>query len=70
MHLHNKPRECIMEIKVRIVSQFGNQRIFPLCEKAKLFCEIAGTTTLTEHAIKAIKKLGYTVSVVQEIKSL
>lgn len=59
-----------MEIKVRIVSQFGNKRIFPACEKAELFCKIAGTTTLTDAAIKAIKSLGYTVSVVQDVKSL
>jgi hypothetical protein len=59
-----------MEIKVRIVSQFGNQRIFPACDKAELFCTIAGTTTLTDSAIKAIKSLGYTVTVVQDVKSL
>ena len=59
-----------MEIKVRIVSQYGNQRIFPICEKAKLFCTIAGTTTMTDAAIKAIRALGYAVSVVQDIKTL
>jgi len=59
-----------MEIKVRIVSQFGNQRIFPACDKAELFCAISGTTTLTDAAIKAIKALGYTVTVVQDVKSL
>ena len=59
-----------MEIKVRIASQFGNQRIFPACDKAKLFCTIAGTMTLTDASIKAIKALGYAVSVVQDIKAL
>ena len=59
-----------MEIKVRIVSQFGNQRIFPACDKAELFCVIAGTTTLTAAAIKAIKALDYAVTVVQDIKAL
>ncbi len=53
-----------MEIKVKIISQFGNQRIFPACPKAELFCEIAGTTTLTDKMVKTIKSLGYTVSVV------
>ena len=60
----------MMEIKVRIVSQFGNQRIFPACDKAELFCTIARTTTLTDDAIKAIKTLGYAVLVVQDVKSL
>lgn len=59
-----------MEIKVRIVSQFGNQRIFPACDKAELFCTVAGTTTLTDAAIKSIKALGYAVTVVQDVKSL
>jgi len=58
------------EIKVRIVSQFGNQRIFPACEKAELFCTISRTTTLTDAAILAIKALGYAVSVVHDIKTL
>ena len=59
-----------MEIKVRIVFQYGHQRIFPACDKAELFCAIAGTTTLTDVAIKAIKELGYSVAVVQDVKSL
>jgi hypothetical protein len=59
-----------MEIKVRIVSQFGNQRIFPACDKAELFCAIAGSRTLTDAAIKAIKALGYAVTVVQDVKTL
>ena len=59
-----------MENKVRIVPQFGNQQIFPACEKAELFCAISGTTTLTDAAIKAIKELGYSVAVVQDVKSL
>ena len=58
------------EIKVRIVGQFGNKRIFPDCEKSELFCTIAGTATLTDAAIKAIKALGYVVAVVQDVKTL
>ena len=59
-----------MEITVRIVSQFGNKRIFPACEKSELFCNIAGTTTLTDATINAIKALGYVVAVVQDVKTL
>ena len=59
-----------MEIKVRIVSQYGNDRIFPVCEKAKKFCSIAKTSTLTDEAIKDIKALGYKVEVVQDVKTL
>lgn len=55
-----------MTITVRVVSQYGQRRVFPACPRADLFCEIAGTSTLTERTIKAIKALGYTVNVAQE----
>lgn len=59
-----------MEIKVRITHQYGNQRIFPVCEKAELFCQLVGGKTLSDAHIKAIKELGYTVTVVPEVTSL
>ena len=40
------------------------------CEKSELFCNIAGTTTLTDATINAIKALGYVVAVVQDVKTL
>lgn len=55
-----------MEIKVRIVSQYGQQRIQPVCEKALLFCRIANAKTLTDANVQAIKALGYTITVVQD----
>ena len=55
-----------MEIIVSIKSQYGSRAIIPVCDKAKLFAELAGTRTLTAQAIKTIKFLGYTVSVQQE----
>jgi hypothetical protein len=54
-----------MKIQVEIKSQFGNRRIFPVCEKAHLFCAIAGEKTLTDASIKSIKALGYAIEVVQ-----
>lgn len=59
-----------LEIKVRITVQYGNERIFPVCEKAELFAAIAGSKTLTRHVVEHIKALGYTVSVVQENSTL
>ena len=55
-----------MEIKVRIESQYGNKRVFPVCEKAILFASIAGMSTLIPSVLEAIKKLGYIVTVVPE----
>ncbi len=48
-------------ITVRITNVYGNQTIYPVCEKAKLFAGIAGTTTLTKATISQIKALGYEV---------
>lgn len=59
-----------MEIKVRVVSEFGRQRIQPVCDKAKLFCQIAGTKTFTDKHICAIKALGYKVTVIHDTVEL
>jgi copper chaperone CopZ len=50
-----------MEIKVVIRKVYGVDKVYPVCDKAKLFCEIANTGTLTKTMIDAIKKLGYKV---------
>ena len=55
-----------MKIQVAIESVYGTRRIYPACDAAKAFAAIAGTTTLTTAVIDQIKKLGYTVEVVQQ----
>jgi hypothetical protein len=55
-----------MNIKVLIENVYGTRRIYPACENAKAFADIAGTTTLTPAVIAHIKKLGYTVEVIQQ----
>lgn len=57
-------------IKVRITTSYGNERIFPVCEKAELFAMIAGAKTLTRANILHIKALGFDVEVVPEVTSL
>ena len=59
-----------MEILVEIKSVYGNERIYPVCEKASLFSKIAGTTTITEETKDLIKQLGYTIVVNQAVKTL
>ncbi len=59
-----------MKITVKIVSQYGTQRVLPVCDNAKLFAAIAGTATLTESTIRAIKSLGYAIEVAQDITCL
>lgn len=55
-----------MLITVAIKSIYGNQTIYPVCNKAEAFASIAGTRTLTPQVIKQIKALGYEVRVEQQ----
>ena len=57
-------------IKVRITSSYGKELIYPMCEKAELFCAIARAKSLTRNDIDRIKALGFDVEVVPEVTSL
>ena len=57
----NQADQLTITIEAREV--YGHTKYYPLCDKAKAFAAIANTTTITEHVIKRIKALGYTVQV-------
>ena len=59
-----------LEILVEIKNVYGNEKIYPACEKASLFCDIAGTKTITDETKVLIKQLGYTIIVNQAVKTL
>jgi hypothetical protein len=48
-------------IEVEVKDVYGVLKYYPICEKAQLFADIAGTKTLTTHAIKKIEALGYSI---------
>lgn len=52
-----------MKITVEIKTVYGNERIYPICDKALLLAELAGSVTLTRASIDIIKKLGYEIVV-------
>ena len=52
-----------MTITVQIKTVYGNEAIYPICDKAKQFAALVGTKTLTRDAIAKIKALGYSVEV-------
>jgi len=53
------------EITVEIRDVYGQTKLYPHCESAKVFASIAGTTTLTEQNIRRIMQLGYKVKTLQ-----
>jgi len=52
-----------MKITVSIKNNYGNEAIYPACERGHIFAQIAGTKTLTRETIDKIKKLGILVDV-------
>jgi hypothetical protein len=48
-------------IIVQIKNVYGKEVVYPICDKAKLFCKLAGTKTLVENAQCTILDLGYMI---------
>jgi len=55
-----------MNITVEIKDVYGQSKIYPVCDKAKIFAHIAGTTTLLPRDIQRIQMLGFEVLVKQK----
>jgi hypothetical protein len=55
-----------MNITVEIREVYGQPKIYPVCDKAQMFAQIAGTTTLLPRDIQRIQVLGYEVLVKQK----
>ena len=54
-----------MKIKVKIGKSYGQERIYPVCDKAKTFAKIANRTCLSRQNIDDIKGMGFEVEVEQ-----
>lgn len=50
-------------ITIEIKDVYGQPKVYPVCDKARIFTEIAGTKTLLPADIHRIQALGYTVKV-------
>jgi len=57
-----------MKIEIIIKNVYGNKLIYPNCDMAKAFSNIAKTKTLSIENLKTISKMGYDVEVVNETK--
>lgn len=56
-----------MEIIIKITKNFGTEAIYPVSDSAQVFARIAGTRTLTRDTLKYVEKLGYKITVQQEV---
>jgi len=54
------------EITLLRKEQYGRAVYYPVCDKAKMFADIAGTKTITKETVRHIKVLGYKINIQHE----
>lgn len=59
-----------MKIQIEMKEVYGDTKIYPVCEKAKLFSKIANTKTLTKETLENIERLGYQLELIVNPKYL
>lgn len=52
-----------MKIIIRIEKNYGIESAYPVCDNSRLLAKLAGTKTLTWHALETIRALGYEIQV-------
>ena len=55
-----------MNLIVSKKNVYGVERVYPVCNKAKLFAAISGNKTLLPEVIELVKKLGYNLTTERE----
>lgn len=50
-----------MNITIKVKNVYGVDRIYPVCDKAKLFIALTGNKTFSAGDIDRIKALGYQI---------
>jgi hypothetical protein len=54
-------------IEVEVKDVYGTVKYYPMCEKAQLFADIAGTKTLTLEVVKKIEALGFSIKLTRVV---
>jgi|TARA_Y100000015_G_scaffold18106_1_gene17478 hypothetical protein len=55
-----------MNLIVEKKNVYGVERVYPVCNKARLFANISGNKTLLPEVIEMIKELGYNLTTESE----
>jgi len=50
-----------MIITIKIEKNYGIETAYPSCDKSRLLAKLAGTKTITAHALETIRALGYEI---------
>ena len=61
-----KRSEKVHNLIVEKKNVYGVERVYPICNKAKLFASISGNKTLLPEVIELVKKLGYNLTTESE----
>ena len=54
-----------MQVTIEIKNIYGNETIYPVCDKALTFAKMLGQKTLTRKDLASIKALGFELSLKQ-----
>jgi len=49
-----------MNLIIELKNVYGNDLVYPICDKAKKLCELTNQKTFSKFAINKLKELGYT----------
>jgi hypothetical protein len=52
-----------MIITIKIEKNYGIETAYPSCDQSRLLARLAGTKTLTRHALDTIVALGYAIHI-------
>ncbi len=65
--MNNTEMQLNPVLRIRIADQYGKTVAIPVNQQAKWLAEIAQTKTLTPHAIKVARQMGFMVEYVQPV---
>jgi hypothetical protein len=52
-----------MKLLVEIKSVYGNELIYPMCDRSRMFAELVGRKTLSPRQVEVIKQMGFEIEV-------
>lgn len=49
-----------MNLTIELKTVYGNNLVYPICNKAIILCQLTNQKTFSKFAINKLKELGYT----------